>query len=63
MVFSINRAIWLLLPFGLGQALALDQAEEIKAGTSGQAEFVRDIQPLLKRYCYGCHGNKRAKAS
>ena len=62
MVFSINRAIWLLLPFGLGQALALDQAEEIKAGTSGQVEFVRDIQPLLKRYCYGCHGNKRAKA-
>ena len=62
MVFSINRAVLLLLPFGLGQALALGQAEETKAGTSDQAEFVRDIQPLLKRYCYGCHGNKRAKA-
>ena len=62
MVFSINRAVLLLLPFGLGQALALGQAEETKAGTSDQAEFIRDIQPLLKRYCYGCHGNKRAKA-
>ena len=62
MVFSMNRAVLLLLTFGLGQALALGQAEETKAGTSGQAEFVRDIQPLLKRYCYGCHGNKRAKA-
>ena len=48
-MFSSNRAVCLLLTFGFGQAL-------------GQAEFTRDIQPLLKQYCYGCHGNKRAKA-
>ena len=53
MVFSSNRAVCLLLAFGFGQALG--QA-------LGQAEFTRDIQPLLKQYCYGCHGNKRAKA-
>ena len=49
MLFSLNRPVYLLLAFGLGQALC-------------QAEFVQDIKPLLERYCYKCHGNKRAKA-
>ena len=49
MLFSLNRPDCLLLAFGLGQALC-------------QAEFVQDIKPLLERYCFKCHGNKRAKA-
>ena len=49
MLFSLNRPVCLLLAFGLGQALC-------------QAEFVQDIKPLLERYCFKCHGNKRAKA-
>ena len=49
MLFSLNRPVCLLLAFGLGQAL-------------GQAEFVQDIKPLLERYCFKCHGNKRTKA-
>ena len=49
MLFSLNRPVCLLLAFGLGQALC-------------QAEFVKDIKPLLERYCFKCHGNKRAKA-
>ena len=49
MVFSLNRPVCLLLAFSLGQALC-------------QAEFVQDIKPLLERYCFKCHGNKRAKA-
>ncbi len=28
----------------------------------GQEEIAQDIQPLLKKYCYKCHGNKRTKA-
>jgi len=49
MVFSLNRPVCLLLAFGLCQALC-------------QAEFVQDIKPLLERYCFKCHSNKRAKA-
>ena len=49
MLFSLNRPVCLLLAFGLGQALC-------------QAEFVQDIKPLLERYCFKCHGNKRTKA-
>ncbi len=49
MLFSLNRPVCLLLAFGLGQSLC-------------QAEFVQDIKPLLERYCFKCHGTKRAKA-
>ncbi|MDP7585768.1 MAG: DUF1587 domain-containing protein, partial [Verrucomicrobiota bacterium] len=37
------------MAFGIGQVL-------------GPEEVAQDIQPLLKKYCYKCHGNKRTKA-
>ncbi|MED5381115.1 MAG: DUF1587 domain-containing protein, partial [Verrucomicrobiota bacterium] len=49
MAFSTYRAALMLAALFLGQVV-------------GQAEFARDIQPLLERYCQDCHGNKRAKA-
>lgn len=46
----------------LGQALG--QAEEAQPAIvpTSQAEFKRDIFPIMKDVCFGCHGNKRAKA-
>ncbi len=49
MGFFCRRAICLLLGVGFGQAL-------------DGAEFAQDVLPLLEKYCYKCHGNKRAKA-
>ena len=60
MVVLFNRPVCLLLAVSLGQAIG--QAEKAKPASLGHAEFARDIQPLLKQYCYGCHGNKRSKA-
>ena len=47
---------------GLGQALG--QAEEAQPAVvpTNQAEFKRDIFPIMNDVCFGCHGNKRAKA-
>ena len=52
----------LALVTGLGQALG--QAEEAQPAVvpTNQAEFKRDIFPIMNDVCFGCHGNKRAKA-
>ena len=52
----------LVLVTGLGQVLG--QAEESQPAVvpTSQAEFNRDIFPIMKDVCFGCHGNKRAKA-
>ena len=52
----------LALVTSLGQALG--QAEEAQPAIvpTSQAEFERDIFPIMKDVCFGCHGNKRAKA-
>lgn len=35
--------------------------ERARAAQEIQAGFDRDIQPLLEKYCYSCHGNGKHK--
>ena len=58
----LYRITFLFMAGCLGQALG--QAEESRPSVvpTSQAEFERDIYPLMKDICFGCHGNKRAKA-
>mgnify|MGYP003298780048 FL=1 len=46
----------------LGQALGQAEESQPSVVPTSQAEFERDIYPLMKDICFGCHGNKRAKA-
>ncbi len=50
-----------LLAIGTGSAAAVDTPANLEA-TSLQA-FRRDVQPLLSRYCAGCHGATKQKAN
>ena len=47
----------------LACALALPAAaDELPPSTSKPIDFVRDVQPIFAKHCYGCHGEKRQKA-
>src|SRR5689334_13554428 len=35
---------------------ALMPASRLSAQTAGDVDFARDVQPLLRANCYGCHG-------
>lgn len=37
------------------------EAEVVSAQTPAKVDFVRDVQPLFKAHCTGCHGPKQQK--
>ncbi|MBT4622797.1 MAG: DUF1592 domain-containing protein [Verrucomicrobia bacterium] len=45
-----------------GQALGAAEETKPTVVPTSQAEFNPDIFPIMKDICFGCHGNKRAKA-
>ena len=62
-------------PFLVGSAVALLATFAVRAASPGPGapaqpapaqapaavDFVRDVQPLLERHCYECHGAKKAR--
>ena len=62
-MFSKLQKITFLALVGLFSQ-AFGAAEETKPTVvpTSQAKFNSDILPILKDICFGCHGNKRAKA-
>jgi Planctomycete cytochrome C len=44
-----------LLSFAVISALAIRGSERSSAQSSARVDFPRDIQPLLRANCYGCH--------
>jgi len=46
----------LLIP---GRLTSGASSEAISPKNSGKVSFDQDVQPLLHRYCYGCHGEKK----
>ncbi|HEY0550523.1 MAG TPA: c-type cytochrome domain-containing protein, partial [Verrucomicrobiae bacterium] len=51
----------LLLPFLCTLAAAL-RAAELPPPAARPIDFVKDVQPLLAKNCYECHGEKKQKA-
>ena len=58
----LYRITFLFIAGCLGQALGQAEESQPSVVPTSQAEFERDIYPLMKDICFGCHGNKRAKA-
>ena len=52
-----RRAQWL----GVGLALAFPALLAVGAEVPAAAQFRKDIQPILKEYCYDCHGDGEKK--
>ena len=59
---KLHRITFFVLAGYLGQALGQAEESQPSVVPTSQAEFKRDIYPLMKDVCFGCHGNKRAKA-
>src|SRR5262245_22278463 len=53
------RAPLLLVACALAVPVA---ADELPPAASKPIDFARDVQPILAKHCYGCHGDKRQKA-
>ncbi len=49
----------LLLPLLAARA---GSAEELPPGNVSQVDFLRDVQPLLAKHCYDCHGSNTQEA-
>jgi hypothetical protein len=52
---------WLVCALGSSASASPTPVVSSKPGASKAAlpDFVRDVQPLLSQYCYGCHGEKK----
>ena len=59
---GLCRFTILALVTGLGQALGQTEEAQPAVVPTSQAQFKRDIFPIMKDVCFSCHGNKRAKA-
>src|ERR1043165_9064281 len=47
-----------LRPFWMGLAVGAASLSPLTRGAdAGRETFQRDIQPVLEKYCYDCHGN------
>ena len=51
----MQRTIWGSRLIGLVIGIALS-ATGLPAQVAGKVDFARDVQPLFRNYCYGCHG-------
>jgi hypothetical protein len=58
--FGIGCAVALLAGSVLVRAQTIPPAS---AAADAQVDFVRDVQPILERSCYECHGRSRGRAS
>jgi hypothetical protein len=60
------RAIWLhALVLSLGGSLGFAQEEDRNSelvAAQLESQFRENVQPVLKRYCYRCHGAKKMKS-
>src|SRR5947208_14938399 len=56
----MKRAPLLLVAFTL--AMPAIAADDLPPAASKPIDFTRDVQPILAKHCYGCHGEKRQKA-
>src|SRR5437879_12453742 len=56
--------IW-LLAYGVGfipaaaRAIGLQEPKAAKSSKTDKINFDKGVKPLLSRYCYGCHGEKK----
>lgn len=47
--------------FNLFAIIVVATVSELSAEEHGKVDFVRDVQPLFKAHCTGCHGSKQQK--
>src|SRR5262245_27835238 len=53
---SRNRSLGLTYACGLALLLAARTEERALTQPSATVDFARDVQPILKEHCFGCHG-------
>jgi uncharacterized protein DUF1592/uncharacterized protein DUF1588/uncharacterized protein DUF1587/uncharacterized protein DUF1585/uncharacterized protein DUF1595 len=56
---SCRVILILSLSGGLGFSAPASRSPAPDPSQAPPPNFVRDVQPLLSKYCYGCHGEKR----
>ena len=62
--FLVGSAVTLLATFAAARgAAARSRARPTRSAQAPAAsvDFARDVQPLLERHCYECHGTKKAR--
>src|SRR5690242_10752550 len=60
------RFLWVCAGFALSALVASPAAEadfaKLPPATKGGVDYAADIQPILSRNCYSCHGLEKHKA-
>ena len=61
--FLVGSAVTLLATFALRAAPRHDAApvQPAPQAPAAAVDFARDVQPLLERHCYECHGTKKGR--
>ena len=61
--FLVGSAVTLLATFAVRAAppAGLPAPSAPAQAPAAQVDFARDVQPLLERHCYECHGTKKAR--
>jgi mono/diheme cytochrome c family protein len=62
MLLRISLVLLLLVPVvALAAYLVAPSTADPAKPASGEPTFAKDVQPLLAKYCYGCHGGAKPK--